>query len=385
MISTAFCLLQSALLMLDAETAHNLALRGLKAGLVPGARAQDDTALRAELFGTWISNPVGLAAGFDKNAIAAKQLLGTGFGFVEIGTVTPRPQPGNPRPRVFRLPAAGGVINRYGFNNDGQAAVHSRLTELNKAEQMRVGANVGANKDSSDRIADYVEGVRAFHDVAGYLTINVSSPNTPGLRDLQAPDELRRLLSQVIGERDRIADAGWRRTAVIVKLAPDIDPLDLPAIVDTLVECGIDGVAISNTTISRPLIDATRDRYAREAGGLSGSPLFNLSTHVLARVYRLTEGKIPLIGIGGIDTGARAVAKIRAGATLIQLYTGLVYRGLPLLDDIKIAILNETRAVGVRSYSDLIGIDSASWSDGLGDPVMEHRPATQDLPQSTIS
>lgn len=363
MLGNTLNMLRPALMMLEPELAHDLTLQALKRGFVSKQPKPDAPELGASLFGTRIPNPAGIAAGFDKNAVAAAQLLRTGFGFVEVGTVTPLPQRGNAKPRVFRLPAARAVINRFGFNSDGHAAVRDRLSGLAKSDRSRLGANIGANKDSVDRVADYVAGVRAFGNVSGYLTVNISSPNTPGLRDLQAPDELRRLLTKVMSERDRLANEAGLRTPIVVKLAPDIAELDLAPIVNTLMDLDVDGIAVSNTTITRPGIDQDRDLHGTEAGGLSGRPIFDLSTAMLARVYRLTKGKVLLIGIGGVDSGERAVAKIRAGATLLQLYTGLIYRGLPLIDEIKATLLEATRAAGATSYTKLIGADSDKWEE----------------------
>lgn len=311
-------LVRPLLFACDAEAAHRAAIAALKArALLP--RAASPPGLARNLMGLDFPNPVGLAAGFDKNAEAADGALALGFGFVEVGTVTPRPQPGNPRPRMFRLPADRAVINRLGFNNDGHDAVHARLVA--RKRRGIVGVNLGANRDSADRVADYAAGVRRFSDVADYLTINISSPNTPGLRDLQERDALARLLAAVAEARA----ASPARPPVLVKIAPDLDDQSLAEIVDAAIAAGIDGMIVSNTTIAR---DALSDRrHAAEAGGLSGRPLFARSTAMLRKVRERAGRRLVLIGVGGIDSFATAQAKLAAGADLIQLYTGLIYEG----------------------------------------------------------
>jgi dihydroorotate dehydrogenase len=316
-------LVRPLLFALDPERAHALTLAALQAGLHPRQRAPDDARLALTLWGLAFPNPLGVAAGFDKDARVPDRLLRMGFGHVEVGTVTPRPQQGNPRPRVFRLKRDRALINRLGFNNAGHAAALDRLRR--RRGEGVVGVNVGANRDAADRVADYAAGVRAFWDVASYLTINVSSPNTPGLRDLQAPAELDGLLARVLAEREALVAAGRPRRPIVVKLAPDIAEADLEPIAKVLAARGVDGIAVSNTTLARDGLAEVA--LAKEAGGLSGPPLFHRSTAMLARIYLLTGGRIPLIGIGGIDSGAAAIAKIEAGAALLQLYTGLVYEG----------------------------------------------------------
>jgi dihydroorotate dehydrogenase len=319
------------LFTLDPERAHGLTLAALEAGVHPRPAAADDARLALTVWGLDFPNPLGVAAGFDKDARVAGSLLAMGFGHAEVGTVTPRPQQGNPRPRVFRLLRDRALINRLGFNNAGHTAALARLRQ--GAQSGVVGVNIGANRDATDRVADYVAGVRAFWDVASYLTVNISSPNTPGLRDLQAPAELDALLGRVLAEREALLAAGRPRRPIVVKLSPDIAEADLQPITGVLASRGVDGIAVSNTTLARDgLADAA---LAKEAGGVSGPPLFQRSTAMLARVYLLTGGRIPLIGIGGIDSGAAAIAKLEAGATLLQLYTGLVYEGPGLLARIK--------------------------------------------------
>jgi dihydroorotate dehydrogenase len=317
--------------LLDAEDAHRATIAALKF-LPPRALGRDDPRLAVSAFGLDFPNPVGLAAGFDKNAEVPDAMLGLGFGFVEVGTLTPRAQPGNPRPRAFRLLEDRAVINRYGFNNDGHAPALNLLTQ--RARRGVVGVNVGANKDADDRVADYVAGVRAFAGVASYFTINVSSPNTPGLRDLQEPDALSELLARVIEARNE-ADA---RRPVLLKIAPDLSLAQLDGIVHVARQRGVDGMIVSNTTISRPASLASS--LATEGGGLSGAPLFTLSTHMLAQTYLRVGGQFPLIGVGGIDSAATARAKIEAGATLVQLYSSLVYEGPSLVGRIKAGLLD---------------------------------------------
>ncbi len=309
---------------LDAETAHRLTIGAL--ALVPAsalpAPAADDPRLAVEAFGLRFPNPVGLAAGFDKNAEAVDALLSLGFGFVEAGTATPLPQPGNPRPRLFRLPKDEAVINRFGFNGEGAARVRARLAARSRTARGVVGVNIGANKDAADRAADYARGVEELAAFADYLTVNVSSPNTPGLRDLQQADALDDLLARVLEARAHVAG----RKPVLLKIAPDLSLSELDAIVACARRREVDGLIVSNTTLSRPA--ALREReLAREAGGLSGRPLFDLSTRMLAQAFLRAEGAFPLVGAGGIDGPERAFAKIEAGASLVQLYSALVFKG----------------------------------------------------------
>ena len=331
MLAAMYNFARPLLFGLDPERAHELTLRALEAGVHPGQAVPDDTRLAVNVWGLALPNPLGMAAGFDKDARVPDALLGMGFGHTEVGTVTPRPQAGNPRPRLFRLVRDGALINRLGFNNAGHAAALARLGRRRPAGI--VGVNVGANRDAADRAADYVAGVRAFYDVAGYFTINVSSPNTPGLRDLQAPAALDDLTARVLDARATLVSAGRPMRPVVVKLAPDIADADLEPIVGVLTRRGVDGIAVSNTTLARPRL--AEAALANEAGGLSGRPLLYRSTAMLARVWQLTGGRVPLIGIGGIDSGRAAIAKIEAGATLLQLYTGLVYEGPGLIGRIK--------------------------------------------------
>lgn len=353
-MNALFGLGQSLLLALPPERAHDLAIKGLELGLYPRAGAPDDQRLAQHLFGLDFPNPVGMAAGFDKNAKVPRELLAMGFGFVEVGTLTPRPQSGNPPPRMFRSLPDRAVINRLGFNNEGQAAALRRLQDRPAGI---VGVNLGAGRTSPDRIADYVEGITRMAPVASYVTINISSPNTPGLRDLQAPEALDILLKRVQEARAGLS----RKPPLLVKLAPDLADEDLPDIVRVIVANGADGIIVSNTTLAR---EGLRDQsFAREAGGLSGRPLFARSTRMLARVYRLTEGKLPLIGAGGIDSGEAALAKIEAGASLLQLYTGLVFEGPGLIGKIKQALLAAIKRAGCDGLAPLVGRRAGEWAE----------------------
>ncbi|MBM3550377.1 MAG: quinone-dependent dihydroorotate dehydrogenase [Alphaproteobacteria bacterium] len=322
----AFAIASPFLRLLDAETAHRATIAALKT-LPPRAPPPDDPRLAVSAFGLDFPNPIGLAAGFDKNAEVPDAMLGLGFGFVEVGTLTPRAQPGNPRPRALRLVEDHAVINRYGFNNDGHAPALARLSK--RAPRGIVGVNIGANKDAADRVADYVAGVSALADVASYFTINVSSPNTPGLRDLQEPEALSELLARAIEARD----AARIRRPLLLKIAPDLTLDQLDSVVRVARERRIDGMIVSNTTISRPL--TLRSPLAKESGGLSGAPLFDLSTRMLAQAFLRVDGQFPLIGVGGVDSAEAALAKIEAGATLVQLYSALVYEGPALVARIK--------------------------------------------------
>jgi dihydroorotate dehydrogenase len=341
-----------ALLALDPEDGHALALKALRfAPLSPGS---DDPRLMVSAFGLRFSNPVGNAAGFDKNGEAIDAALRAGFGFAEAGTVTPRPQAGNPRPRLFRLALDHGVINRLGFNNDGHAALRRRLVE--RAPGGIVGINIGANKESEDRAADYVAGIAAFAPFASYFTVNVSSPNTPGLRDLQQAAALDDLLGRVLEAREN-RPAGERRP-VLLKIAPDLTLAELDDVVSVARCRGVDGMIVGNTTIARP--PSLRDRTtAREAGGLSGRPLYPLATRMLAETFVRVERAFALVGVGGIDSGATAWGKITAGATLVQLYSGLVYQGVGLVREIKEHLARELTHQRVASLAEVTGRDAA--------------------------
>jgi dihydroorotate dehydrogenase len=308
---------------LDPETAHGLSIKALRCGL-PLPKPPADPRLAVRMGALAFPNPLGMAAGYDKNGEIPDALLSVGFGFAEIGSITPRPQAGNPKPRIFRLTRDAAVINRLGFNNEG----HARCAERLAARQGRtgiVGVNIGANKDSTDRIADYEAGVRLFAPLATYLTVNISSPNTPGLRNMQARGELAELLGRVAAARQALAEGAGRDTPIFLKIAPDLTEAELEDIAAELSAHPIEGLIVSNTTLSRDgLKDAT---LARETGGLSGKPLFARSTIVLAKMRRLLGPKAAIIGVGGVDSAETALEKIRAGADLVQLYTGLIYGG----------------------------------------------------------
>ncbi len=332
---------------LDAETAHGLAIRALKSGLLPGDRKADPPSLSVTVWGRQLPNPIGLAAGFDKNAEVPDAMLGLGFGFVEIGSVTPRPQDGNPRPRLFRLPEDGGVINRMGFPGQGLEAARSRLSV--RPRRGFVGVNIGANKDSTDRAADYVTCSVALALYADYLVCNVSSPNTPGLRNLQGRTELAALLKRV---QDAIAQ---KPVPLLVKIAPDATDDDLDDIVAVCRDLRMDGIIVGNTTLSRPA--SLRSERRAEMGGLSGAPLTTLATDVLRRTARRVEGQFPLIGCGGIGSGTDAYAKIRAGASLVQLYSAMVYEGPPLIRRIKDELAALLARDAHASVADAVGAD----------------------------
>jgi dihydroorotate dehydrogenase len=349
-------LAQPLLRALDPEDAHGLAIKALKLTPLPRAAAEDPR-LAVRVFGLNFPNPVGIAAGFDKNAEAPDALLRLGFGFVEVGTITPRPQPGNPRPRLFRLDADQGVINRLGFNSEGADVVLRRLAARANAGGI-VGINVGANKEAADRVADYVGLIEKFAPVASYVTVNISSPNTPGLRDLQQAAVLDDLLTRVVDARERVIRRAGP-TPVLLKIAPDLSLGDLDDVVGIARARRVDGMIVGNTTVGRPPSLRAR-KLAAEAGGLSGRPLFPLATRMLAETFVRVEGVFPLVGAGGIDSGATALAKIRAGASLVQVYSGLVFRGLRLVADIKSVLAAALAQCRQDSLADVVGADAAA-------------------------
>jgi dihydroorotate dehydrogenase len=341
---------------LDPEDAHRLAIQGLRF-LPPGKPHADDPKLAVRAFGLNFPNPIGMAAGFDKSAEVPDALLRLGFGFVEIGSVTPKPQSGNPRPRLFRLERDEAVINRMGFNNDGADAALRRLAARAQHGGI-VGVNVGANKDSPDRVNDYVKLIETFAPVASYFTVNVSSPNTPGLRNLQEGALLDDLLARVIDARERVRPKAGD-TPVLLKIAPDLSLAQLDDVVQVARSRRVDGMIVSNTTIARPST-LREEMRAKEQGGLSGRPLFRLSTRMVAETYVRVEGAFPLIGVGGVDSGGAALTKIRAGASLIQLYSSLVYKGLGLVDEIKRDLASTLLRTGRDSLSEIVGADAAT-------------------------
>ncbi|KLK90431.1 dihydroorotate dehydrogenase [Microvirga vignae] len=359
MIGTLFSLAKPALHALDAETAHQLTIRSLS--LMPITPApRDDARLAVDVFGRRFPNPVGLAAGFDKQCEVPDQLLSLGFGFVELGGVVPKPQAGNPRPRVFRLTQDEAIINRFGLNSDGLEIARQRLSRR-RGRPGIVGVNIGANKETSDRIADYVNCIQGLCGLVDFLTVNVSSPNTPGLRDLQGEAFLDDLLARSLDARNK-ADEGRKKTTILLKIAPDISLETLDAIVATALKRGIDGLTVSNTTIARPEI-LKEKALANETGGLSGRPLFVPSTKLLAETYLRIERKLPLIGVGGVDSAEAAWAKIRAGASLVQLYSAMVYKGPGLIGDIKRGLLQKMERERT-SLAQVIGRDAAAIAQG---------------------
>lgn len=345
-----FRLARPLLHAIDPERAHGLTIAALRAGLAGREGAGAEPALATTVFGLDFANPLGLAAGFDKNAAVADTMLGLGFGFVEVGTVTMRPQAGNPKPRLFRLPGDGAVINRMGFNNDGLAVVRERLQRRRaKGRSGIVGANVGPNKDAADPALDCARCVETLAPLADYLVVNVSSPNTPGLRGLQARDALLPLLTACLAARG----SGPGRPPLLVKIAPDLTSEELQGVAAAASSASVDGLIATNTTLARPSSLRGADRV--EAGGLSGRPLFAPSTAILAELFQLTAGAIPLIGVGGIASGADAYAKIRAGASLVQLYTALVYEGPRLVVRILTELAALLHADGFSRIGDAVG------------------------------
>jgi dihydroorotate dehydrogenase len=360
-----FRLARPLLHAIDPERAHELTVAALRAGLGGASAAPSDPVLATRVFGLDFANPLGLAAGFDKNAAVADAMLGLGFGFVEVGTVTRRPQPGNPKPRLFRLPADGAVINRMGFNNDGLGVVFDRLARRRASGTGGiVGANVGPNKDAADPVADCARCVERLAPVADYLVVNVSSPNTPGLRGMQAEDALLPLLDACLAAR---GCEGRRPPPLLVKIAPDLSEAELQGIASAAMRAGVDGLIATNTTVARPPSLQSADRG--EAGGLSGRPLLAPSTAILAQLFRLTGGAVPLVGMGGIAGGADAYAKIIAGASLLQLYTALVYGGPKLVATILIELAALLRAGGFSRLEDAVG---SSAGKGGGNAAPHH-------------
>jgi len=344
----------SALYTLPPETAHHAALFALEHGLV-GARIEpDDLNLKAHVWGLDFANPIGLAAGFDKDARVIDAMLGLGFGFVEAGTVTPQPQAGNQKPRLFRLDEDAAVINRLGFNSGGLKAFTARLAarRQNPKSAGIVGANVGKNRDTVDGAADYVAGIEAVAPLADYLVCNISSPNTPGLRAMQARAPIEDLLRRVLAARDRAVRSA-KKPPLLAKVGPDLSPEQLSDIAEVALATGVDGLICGNTTIARP--SSLKSKAASEAGGLSGAPLLAPATECLAALYRLTKGAIPLIGCGGVACGADAYAKIRAGASLVQVYSALVFQGPGLANKIKRELAALLRQDGFKTIADAVG------------------------------
>ncbi|MFN7026697.1 MAG: quinone-dependent dihydroorotate dehydrogenase [Pseudorhizobium sp.] len=359
MIGRLSNLARQGLFLFDPETAHGMSIAALKSGLVPACPVRPDGRLAQTVAGLSFANPLGMAAGYDKNAQVPDALLRLGFGFTEVGTLTPLPQAGNPKPRIFRLTTDRAVINRLGFNNEGHEAAWSRLT-ARKGTAGIVGVNIGANKDSRDRVADYVAGIRRFASLASYFTVNISSPNTPGLRDLQARESLKALLEAVLSARAEETVRVGRPLPVFLKIAPDLPEEGLDDIAAEALSHDLDGLIVSNTTLSRSgLMDQTQ---AGEAGGLSGAPLFRLSTAVLAKMRQRVGTSLPIIGVGGVSSAEDVITKIRAGADLVQLYSCMVYEGpgLPgrILGDLSRLLDRE----GVCSIRDLRDSHLDQWA-----------------------
>ncbi len=348
MIRPLVQLAQPLLHRIDPERAHRLALIALRAGLAGTDRTPDEPGLAVETLGLRFRNPIGLAAGFDKDAIAVRNLARLGFGFVEVGTITPRAQAGNPTPRLFRLAEDRAAINRMGFNSAGLAAVLPRLAR-GWPGGVPVGANIGINKEDADPERDYAASLAAVGPWVDYAVINLSSPNTPGLRDLQGPSRLRALLAAITAQVPH-------RPPVLVKISPDIAPADLPGLVETCIAAGMEGLIVSNTTLSRP--PDLRGAASAQAGGLSGAPLFRLSTAVLAQARLLARGRLVLIGVGGVFTGQDALAKLQAGASLVQIYTSFAYGGPAVVPRIKRELAVALHAAGFARAVDAVGTDA---------------------------
>jgi dihydroorotate dehydrogenase len=342
----------AALRRVDPERAHGFAIRALTSGLVPLPGPVTSARLRTRVAGLEMPNPVGLAAGFDKNGDALGPLARAGFGFIEVGATTPRAQPGNPRPRLFRLTEDRAAINRFGFNNEGMQAMEQRLSR--RPKDAVIGLNLGANKDSADRADDFARVLVHCGRHLDFATVNVSSPNTEKLRDLQGAAALSALLAGVMAARDGLP----RRVPVFLKIAPDLTAAELSEIADVARAAGVDAIIATNTTLDR---DGLRSLHREEKGGLSGAPLFEKSTRVLARLSQLTEGAIPLIGVGGVSSAEQAYQKIRAGASAVQLYTALVYHGLSLVPQIARGLDELLARDGFASVADAVGTGRAEW------------------------
>lgn len=353
-MSLLYRLAKPLLFSLDAENAHNLSIKALKFGLLPAVSSTPDPILQSKVFGLDFPTPIGLAAGYDKNAEVLDPLARLGFGFVEAGSVTPLAQAGNPKPRIFRLNTDNAVINRFGFNSQGMAAAAANF-ERRRGNGI-VGANLGANKNSSDRMQDYVLGMQKLAPLVDYVTVNISSPNTPGLRSLHGKQELDDLLGRLHETRAEMVSTGLRSFPLLLKIAPDLTDEDKADIAAAAHEFSLDGLIVSNTTISRP--QGLQGKHITETGGLSGAPLKSLSLSVLKEMYKATNGKIPLIGVGGIETAEDALTRIKAGASLLQLYTAMVYRGPYIAHEIGQELAELLRKQNYSSLAECIGVDT---------------------------
>jgi len=358
--------LQPLAAYLDGEAAHRMGVDTAASGWAPIDGSYDDEVLETNVFGMTFQNPVGLAAGFDKGGEAIEGMLNIGFGFVEVGSVTPEAQPGNPKPRVWRLPEDGAVVNRYGFNSEGLITVQKRVVDYMRrrtahAEDMNrlgaVGVNVGKNK-TGDAVADYTKGVATMSPYADYIVVNVSSPNTPGLRALQRREQLQELVQACVQARDKLpwgTELKRNKPPLLVKIAPDLTVSEIDDICAVALATNVDGLVVSNTTIDRPVY--LRSQHREETGGLSGKPLFNKSTAVLKQVYARVGGAMPIVGVGGVSTGQDAYEKIRAGASLVQLYSSLALQGPGVVRDIKQELAAVLRQEGFASVKDAVGAD----------------------------
>ena len=351
---------KQALFGLDAENAHKLSISALNMGLHPRFDAGFDPRLAVNVAGMNFPNPLGMAAGYDKNGEVPRALLKLGFGHTEVGTVTPKPQPGNPKPRIFRLIEDEGVINRLGFNSGGHALAKSKLRTMRKSASI-IGINIGANKTSEDFAADYIKGIHEFADLATYFTVNISSPNTPGLRALQGADPLTNLLQRVSEARDQQSEKHGRRVPLFLKIAPDLDDRELDDIARAIINSCFDALIVSNTTLSRDGLSSP-NKEKEEVGGLSGKPLFEPSTVILAKIFRRMPQNFPLVGVGGVHNADTAFAKLEAGASLVQLYSGMVYEGPSLPGAILRGLAERCDAESIGRISEITGRAAESWA-----------------------
>ncbi len=351
-------LARPALFSFSPEKAHTLSIKALKSGVVPGASFANDERLAVKLANLKFPNPVGLAAGYDKNAEVPDAILKLGFGFTEVGTITPLAQAGNDKPRIFRLVDDEAVINRLGFNNEGHVAALSRL-EARKQNKGIVGVNIGANKTSEDFVADYEKGIGAFFDVASYFTANISSPNTPGLRNLQAGEALTSLLDRIFEKVGNCEAKKKKIVPVFLKIAPDLTEYEMDDIAEVVKDSHLDGLIVSNTTLDRKGLKD--QKLAQEAGGLSGKPLFEKSTKVLANMRMRLGPDMPLIGVGGVSSAQDVISKIEAGASLVQIYTGLIYEGPCLPTKIMEGLSKHLDDNKIGNISELVGTKTDDW------------------------